>query len=141
MTEKPATNSATVHQLQRLPDGRFAPGSGGRIPGSRNRISSDALAAVRSMKDEAIAQLRTRLQAGDWSALQFILERVLPKGRPIELDSATPSAITDALINGTITSEEAKNLATVLEKIAAIAQVTELHDRIEKLEAIANEKK
>ncbi|EXL06689.1 hypothetical protein BG36_06385 [Aquamicrobium defluvii] len=93
------------------------------------------------MKDEAIAQLRTRLQAGDWSALQFILERVLPKGRPIELDSATPSAITDALINGTITSEEAKNLATVLEKIAAIAQVTELHDRIEKLEAIANEKK
>ncbi|MBB6012671.1 hypothetical protein HNR59_002016 [Aquamicrobium lusatiense] len=138
MTDNPASSSATVHQLQRLPNGQFAPGSGGRVPGSKNLVSNAALAAVRDMKDAAIQQLREKLIAGDWQAVLFVLERCLPKGRPIELDAATPSAITGALINGTITSEEAKNVATVLEKVASIEQVTELRERLEALERLQN---
>lgn len=140
MTDNLPTASATVHQLQRLPDGRFAPGSGGRPPGSKNRVSNEALQAVRSMKDLAIQQLAEKLAVGDWNALQFVLERVLPKGRIVEIDSASPSAILTALANGTLTTGEAKDLATVSEKLTAIEQMTELRERIEQLEAIANEK-
>lgn len=51
--------------------GKFITGNPGRVPGSKNRVSNEALRAVRDMKDEAIAQLREKLIAGDWNALQF----------------------------------------------------------------------
>lgn len=132
--------SGAIVQLQRDSQGRILPGSGGRPAGSKNRVSNEALAAVRNMKDEAIAQLQTRLQAGDWNALQFVLEKILPRGRLIEINAASPSAVTDALANGLLTSEEAKNIATVLEKLASIEEINELRQRLEKLERIANEK-
>lgn len=120
--------------------GRFTTGAGnvGRTVGSKNRVSNEALQAVRSMKDEAIEQLRVRLSAGDWNALQFILERILPRGRLIEIDATSPQAIADALATGTLTSDEAKNLATVLEKLASIEEITELRKRIEALESFTN---
>lgn len=129
--------SATVIPYQDA-TGKFAKGNPGRIPGSKNRISNEALQSVRDMKDDAILQLREKLIAGDWNALQFILERILPRGRLVELDSATPAAIMDGIATGTLTTEEAKNLATVLEKVAAIEEVTELRSRIERLEQAAN---
>jgi hypothetical protein len=92
------------------------------------------------MKDDAIQQLREKLIAGDWQAVLFVLERTLPRGRAIELEAATPQAITDALITGQLTSEEAKNVATVLERLASIEQLTELNDRIAALEKAANAK-
>lgn len=121
--------------------GRFLPGHGGRPPNSRNRVSSEALAAVKSMKDEAIERLRQRLENNDWAALQFVLERVLPKGRVLEIDATSPSAIIEALSSGTMTTDEAANLAKVLQHLATIEETTELRKRIEHLERIANEKK
>ncbi len=121
--------------------GRFATGNPGRKPGSKNKISNEALQAVRDMKDEAIAQLKARLESGDWSALQFILERVLPKGRVLEIDATSPAAIIEALSSGTVTTDEAANLAKVLQHLATIEETTELRSRIEKLERLAGEKK
>lgn len=137
MTNSDIPRSFTVVDGGRDANGRFTSGAGniGRVPGSRNRVSNEALKAVRDMKDDAIAILREKLIARDWNAVLFVLERTLPKGRMIELDAATPAAITDALITGQLTSEEAKHLATVLEKIASIAAVDELRERIAALEA------
>lgn len=122
--------------------GRFTAGAGnvGRAVGSKNRVSNEALQAVRDMKDEAIQQLREKLAAGDWNALQFILERILPKGRLVEIDAASPQAITTALASGSLTTGEAKDLASVLEKLASIEAISALNERLEALEAIANAK-
>ncbi|MGQ2902472.1 MAG: hypothetical protein ACT6RL_11300 [Neoaquamicrobium sediminum] len=138
MTDNSRSSAEIVPIAGRDAAGRFAAGNPGRAPGSRNRVSNEALQAVRSMKDLAIEQLRTRLENNDWQAVLFVLERTLAKGRVLEIDATSPAAITDALSTGQLTTEEAKNLATVLEKLASIEEINELRQRLDKLEAIAN---
>lgn len=81
MTVDHRSSAAIVPIDGRDQSGRFTSGAGniGRIPGSKNRISNEALQAVKSMKDEAIQQLREKLIAGDWNALQFILDEYCQK--------------------------------------------------------------
>ena len=138
MTDNTAKSSAEIHQLQRNEKGHFLPGNGGRPVGSRNRISNEALASVKSMKDAAIQQLYAKLIIGDWQAILFVLERILPRGRTVELDDATPDAITAALTGGVLTVSEAKDAAIAMAKLSELRDLAELRERLEALERTVN---
>ncbi|MFI0849746.1 hypothetical protein [Mesorhizobium sp. IMUNJ 23232] len=119
--------------------GRFARGNPGRVPGSRNKVSNAALTEIRGMKDSAIAILRQKLAAGDWDAVIFVLDRVLPKGRPIDVPDASAATVSEMLAAGELTITEAKDLATAIERLAGIASIDELRSRLEALEASIND--
>ncbi|MER9312041.1 hypothetical protein NKI51_22420 [Mesorhizobium australicum] len=131
MTAEPRTS--TVVQL---PNGRFAPGNPGRVPGSKNKISNEAIAAIKDMKDEAITQLRERLIAGDWDAVTFVLERILPKGRAVELTDTSPSSIATALADGSISPDEARSIATALARLNEIGELADIRAKLEQLEKL-----
>lgn len=114
--------------------GRFGPGNGGRMPGSRNKVSSAAMQAIKDMSSEALSALRARIQAGDMQAIAFCLDRILPKGRTVELFSTDPLAISDAVANGDLTTAEAKDLAAALAKLRDLAELDDLKTRIDELE-------
>ncbi len=117
-----------------LPNGRFAPNNPGRPQGSKNRISNEALTAVRGMKDDAIEQLRTKLEKGDWEAVVFVLNRILPKDRPVELDDMSPTTIATALANGDLTPEEGRAIAATVARLNEIGELEQLRERIQQLE-------
>ncbi|TPL16959.1 hypothetical protein FJ945_26085 [Mesorhizobium sp. B2-4-9] len=133
-----ADNSAisSVIRFERLPDGKFAPGSGGRVPGSKNKISNEAITAIKGMADEAITQLREKLIAGDWDAVTFVLERILPKGRAVELTDTSPSSIATALANGEIAPDEARSIATALARLNEIGELADIRAKLEQLEKL-----
>ncbi|MES0091180.1 hypothetical protein [Mesorhizobium sp. M0030] len=125
--------SGSVIEFKRLPNGTFAPGSGGRVRGSRNRVSKEAVEAVHSMRDLAIAQLRSKLEAGDSDALFFVLERIVGKGRSLDGLDASPEGVREALSDGTVTTSEAKDVATMLARLADVEAVEKLRADIEEL--------
>lgn len=137
-------NSADIVPINNGRDatGRFAAGNPGRTPGSKNRISNEALRAVKDMKDEAIIQLRAKLESGDWDAIIFVLSRILPKDRTVELSDVSPSSIATALADGTLTPDEARNIATAISRLKDIDQLDEMRARLDELENIvANARK
>jgi len=132
------TDSVEVRRstADRGPKGRWAEGNPGRKPGSKNKISNDALAAVRSMKDDAIEQLRLRLQRGEWDAITFILERILPKGRSVELDDTSPATIATALAEGHLTPDETRSIAAALKSLQDVTELAEIRAKLDELEKL-----
>lgn len=114
--------------------GRWLPGHGGRPKGARNKLSRDTLHAVQNLAGEAVLALRLRINAGDMAAIAFALDRVLPKGRMVELDSTDPNAVADGLASGEITTAEAKDIATALAKLRDVAEIDDLKARLDELE-------
>ena len=124
--------STVVH----LPNGRFAPGNPGRKPGSKNKISNEALTAIKSMKDVAIEKLRSKLERGDWDAITFILERILPKGRSVELDDTSPATIATALAEGHLTPDETRSIAAALKSLQDVTELAEIRAKLDELEKL-----
>lgn len=123
--------------VQRAPDGKFLPGSGGRPPGTRNRASKARLTAVTDLFSESVAVLKKRLSEGDLTAARIVLDVCLPKNRAVEFgDDVSPATIEAALADGTITPNEALTAAQALEKIANVRDVADLVARVEELEAV-----
>ena len=120
----------------RMANGQFAPGSGGRPRGTRNKVSNAALQSVKAMSDEAIQQLKAKLASGDWQAICFVLERILPRGRIIELDGVSPQDVLSQMIEGEISCVEAKDIATALRNLTEISELKEIAERLKLLEAI-----
>lgn len=115
--------------------GRWTGGNPGRPRGSRNKVSKDALAAVKALSDDAIEVVKARLAAGDLRAAEFVLSHVLPKGaRTVELDAPDAGAIAIALAEGEITPDEAAQVAATLARLADIEAVAELAARLDELE-------
>ena len=123
-----------TYSADRAANGQFLPGSGGRLPGSKNRVSSAALQAVKDMSSEAVQGLRIRVRAGELAAIVYVLDRVLPKGRTVELLSTDPLAISDAVAAGELTASEAKELAAALASLRDLAEIDDLRARIDELE-------
>lgn len=122
--------------LTHRPNGQFALGNSGRPKGSKNRVSNAALQAVKGMTDDAIVQLKQRLDAGDWQAITFVLERILPRGRLIELNGVSPDEIMNQMLSGSITTVEAKDIAAALKSLNEINDVKEIRDKLAFLEKI-----
>ena len=93
-------------QVERLA-GRFRPGQSGnprgRLPGTRNRATTAALALLDG-EAEALARKAVAMAlAGNETMLKLCLDRILPRQRPLPVELETPEAMIgrlDAIARG-----------------------------------------
>lgn len=120
----------------RLPDGKFAPGNGGRPRGSKNLIARETLLAVKDLREPAMAALADNVRKGNMQAIEFVLDRILPKGRTVELDGASPDDIVAALTNAEISPDEARQISTTIVRLKELKELDELKSRMIEIETL-----
>lgn len=138
MNDQPQ-NTAIISESwnpQRGADGKFLPGQGGRPKNSRNRFAAATMQEIKDLTAPAIAALSRQVDAGNMDAVRFVLERVVGRNRMIELEGGSPSNVTEALINGEISTEEAKSIATVVEKLRRVEDMDALAERLAAVEKL-----
>jgi hypothetical protein len=114
--------------------GRFAPGNPGKPKGTLNKAPSRYALQCAEHAPLAFQVLHDRLVAGDLKAALFVLQRVLPSERLIELPSSDPSAWADAMADGLVSPTEAAKAASALNTLASAAEVKDLMARLDELE-------
>ncbi|WP_262048191.1 hypothetical protein [Bradyrhizobium sp. Bra78] len=133
----PTPNPAISSEVVRGEGGRFVTTSG-RKPGSKNRLSSEMLTSIKAMGPDAVNKLRDALNdkesASHWKALELILRYCLPPARTIELDDAEPATVMRAFIEGELTADETKAIATAMEKLKNVTDINEMRERLTELE-------
>jgi hypothetical protein len=143
-------SSQNVESL--APNGRGRPfhaGNPGRKPGSKNRTT---LVAEALLKGEEVALVRKAIEiakAGDGPMLKFLLDRILPKERPVvvelpPMDRAYDAVdalatIIDAVGTGRIAPSEGSALASLVDTYARTINVTDLELRLDNIEKKLNE--
>lgn len=118
----------------RNPDGTWKRGPGRKI-GSKNRISREAVEKLKEMGPQAFVQLQANLDKGDMRAVEYILNRLLPAGRILEID-ATPEGIREHLEHGDFSESEARAVASVVEKLNRLEKLEELERRVDELQSL-----
>jgi hypothetical protein len=121
-------------------------GNPGRRPGSKNKVTRVAEALL---KDEAAELVRKAIEvaeAGDVPMLKFLLDRIFPKQRPLELELPEVNFAVDAvdalgvLINavgsGEIAPREGAEVAMLLGAYARAIDVADHERRLEAIEAM-----
>jgi hypothetical protein len=122
----------------------FEKGNGGRKPGSKNRTTVVAEALLKGEEEALVRKAIELALAGDVPLLKFLLDRLLPKQRSVQLeipdmiraDNAVDAlaAITKAVANGDIAPSEAAPLATLIDTYARAIKVQEHESRLDKVE-------
>ena len=123
----------------------FAPGNAGRKPGSKNRTT---MVAGALLEGEAQQLLRTAVElakAGDVAMLKFLLGRILPRDRVIQLDLPQMDFADDAVealgyimravSEGRISPSEAAALATLINSYSQAIDLADVVKRLDSLEA------
>lgn len=116
--------------------GRFAAGNQGRPRGSKNRFAAEAMRQIKEMTPDAMAGLQSNIAAGNMDAIKFVLERVIGKGRTVEIAGDSPTDISASLLAGELTTEEAAAIATVIEKLARIEEMDAVLNRMAEIERL-----
>jgi hypothetical protein len=131
------------HLDERRARGRpFAQGNPGRKPGSKNKTTLIGHALLKDAEEDLLRKAIEMAKAGDGPMLKFLLDRILPKERCIELppmdhDCAPVErceAIIEAVSAGRITPSEAASLVSMAESHARIIDLTEVDERLEAIE-------
>jgi hypothetical protein len=131
----------------------FPKGNAGQKRGSKNRTTLVAEAVLRGDEAELVRKAIDLAKSGDGPMLKFLLDRILPKERSIQIelpaiDSASDAvlalrSIFEAVASGRITPSEAAALASLLADYARAKNVGELEERLEdteqRLDAILGE--
>ncbi|MTH64726.1 hypothetical protein [Paracoccus shanxieyensis] len=131
------TQDATDNHMSmavRNSNGTFARGPG-RVKGSKNRLTRESVEKLHELAPAAWAALINNLAAGEQRAVEFVLNRLLPAGRVLEVD-ATPDGIRDHLEHGDFSTDEARAIASVLEKLESLEKISVLEQRVEQLTAL-----
>src|SRR5262245_27252829 len=108
----------------KLPRGRpFPKGNPGRKPGSKNKATLLAASLSSEQGEELLAKAIEMAMGGNVAMMKFLLDRILPKERSIQLElprlvdkQATVEAmveIVDAVSSGTISPGEAADVAQI----------------------------
>ena len=132
------------------PEGRrFQPGNPGRPKGARNKVTI-AIATLLDGEHEALTRKAIELaKDGDIQALRLCLERLFPPRKDSPVSFALPSmraatdavpamaALVRAVAIGDLTPLEAGELTKIVQAFAKIIEITELDQRIRKLEEAA----
>jgi len=123
----------------------FQPGNPGRPLGSKNKATLMLEKLVEKHAEEFGQKMGELAKAGNVRALEFWLDRLLPKrsGRPIELQlpkiksaSDVPVAMAAAAVcSGSITPDEASRLVHLLERYSNAIIASEFAVRLQNLEA------
>jgi hypothetical protein len=127
-----------------LPGRPFAKGNGGRKPGSKNRVTVVAEALLKGEEEELVRKAIELAKAGDVQMLKFLLDRILPKERSIQVDLPPMAgaadavealrAIIDSISTGQIAPHEGVSLATLVAAYARTINVADLEVRLDTLE-------
>jgi hypothetical protein len=129
--------------VERTARGRpFAKGNPGRKPGSKNKTTLIGQALLKEAEEQLLRKAIEMAKAGDGPMLKFLLDRILPKERCIELPAPDHDcdpverceAIVDAVSAGRITPNEAASLVTVAGGHARIIDLSEVDERLEAIE-------
>jgi hypothetical protein len=122
----------------------FEKGNGGRRPGSKNRTTVVAEALLEGEEVFLVSKAIELAKAGDTQMLKFLLDRILPKDRPVHVNlpvlnhssdaTAALAAVVDAVGAGRIAPSEAAALATLVGAFARVMDVAELQERLENME-------
>jgi hypothetical protein len=126
----------------------------GRPAGRSNRIHAYLRQLLETDAEQVVRAVVKCAIAGDMGAAKLVLDRVLPKRvcRPIDgvvvpvisnaADAcAAMSSITNATLQGVVTTTEAAELATVVETYRRTVETVELLARLEHLERLASDKR
>jgi hypothetical protein len=99
-------------------------------------VSVQAISKIRDLTDDAFIALAENVKANDQRAVEFVLSRVIPNGRLVELEAANSGAVADALISGQISGLEAKEIATALSKLKELEDLDALKERLLQIEQL-----
>jgi len=115
--------------------GRFTsgPGNPGRPVGAKSKIIKGALSELRQMTPDAIDVVRTAIDKGDVKTATWLLERVLPAQRVVELDGAGVEDVINALVAGDISPTEAKTIAHSISHLKNVSDLEELRTEVDNL--------
>jgi hypothetical protein len=117
--------------------GRLLPGFGGRKPGSKNKTSREALAAVQDLSGDAIASLRTLVRQHNFAAVRYVLDATLPAlGRTVELEDGSPQSVIQAVVDGTISPTEFAKISTGMKAAMDASELKELKNQVDALEEL-----
>lgn len=127
-----------------LPGRPFPKGNGGRKPGSKNRVTAVAGALLKGEETELVRKAIELAKGGDVQMLKFLLDRLLPKERSIQVDLPPMSVASDAvkalgaiigaISAGQIAPHEGVSLATLVGAYARTINVADLELRLDNLE-------
>jgi hypothetical protein len=125
--------------------GRFGVGNAGRPRGAKNKTAAIALALLAGEEPELVGKGIELAKAGDVQMLKFLLDRLLPKDRLIQIDIPPldfaddaidgMAAVSGAIAEGQITPSEGAALASMIGGYSRSLEVAELSKRIETIEA------
>jgi hypothetical protein len=145
--ENPGPNlrpDRSPHPHSRTRGRPFEKGNGGRRPGSKNRTTLVAEALLKGEEGELVRKAIEVAKAGDVPMLKFLLDRILPKERPVRLDLPlidrdfhgveACGAIIEAVSTGRIAPNEAAALASLVTAYARIIDFAEFGERLENVE-------
>jgi hypothetical protein len=120
-------------------NGRWLRGPGRKF-GSRNKQSAELMKTVRAMGPRAVEKLATALDADQQWAILLILKYCLPSSRTIEMEGADPEDIRHGVIAGDLSPDEAKSIATAMEKLKGIQDLDDLRARLSELEKLLQQR-
>ncbi len=114
----------------------------GRKPGSKNKATLIGQALLKQAEEELLRKAIEMAKAGDGPMLKFLLDRILPKERCIELPPTDHDcdpverceAIVEAVSAGRITPNEAASLVNVAGGHARIIDLSEVDERLQAIE-------
>ena len=128
----------------------FSKGNPGRPRGSKNRTTAIAQALIADEETELVRKAIELAKAGDVQMLKFLLDRILPKERLIQIDIPRldfadeaidgMAAISSAIAEGRITPSEGAALSSMIAGYARTIEIWELSNRVETLELSLNPK-
>jgi hypothetical protein len=131
---------------EKAPRGRpFPKGNPGRKPGSKNRATLLANGLAENQGEEILRRAIELALGGNVPMIKFLLDRILPKERPIQLelprldwphDSVDAMAeIVDAVSSGRISPREAADVAQLVSAFTRAIDSTDAQTEIDMLKS------
>jgi len=131
---------------EKRPRGRpFPKGNPGRQPGSKNKATLLTTSLAGGTGEEILRKAIEMAKGGNVAMMKFLLDRILPKERPIQLelphlgyahDSVDAMAeIINAVSSGRISPREAADVAQLISAFTRTIDITDAQFQIDELKA------
>ncbi len=131
---------------EKRPRGRpFPKGNPGRQPGSKNKATLLTTSLAGGTGEEILRKAIEMAKGGNVAMMKFLLDRILPKERPIQLelphlgyahDSVDAMAeIINAVSSGRISPREAADVAQLISAFTRAIDITDAQFQIDELKS------
>lgn len=135
-------------QVTRNKRGQFAKGNSGN-PGGRPKTATELRNLLAEGAEFAAEAILKKARKGDMAACRIILDRIVQPSKPIlppapfDLDDSDPQSLArsvmKAIAAGTLSADQGKVILDGLASMMKVIEITELEERIARLEGEHNE--